>query len=204
MIRTPDQRIRVFVSSTLRELADERRAVRAAIERHAAGPGDVRARRPPASAAGRSTAPTSRRATCSSASTAPATAGSPPTRRSPGSRTNTTSRPATMPKLIYIKATDTRDERLTHLIARIQADDTAAYLPFHICRRPGRPGRRRPRNAPRRTIRRIAGHGERRSSRRALPRSSPACRCRTRRRSAASATSRRCATLLEHAARTEW
>ena len=32
-IRTPDQRIRVFVSSTLRELADERRAVRAAIER---------------------------------------------------------------------------------------------------------------------------------------------------------------------------
>ena len=33
VIRTPDQRIRVFVSSTLRELADERRAVRAAIER---------------------------------------------------------------------------------------------------------------------------------------------------------------------------
>ena len=33
VIRTPDQRLRVFVSSTLRELADERRAVRAAIER---------------------------------------------------------------------------------------------------------------------------------------------------------------------------
>ena len=32
MIRTPDQRIRVFVSSTLRELEAERRAVRAAIE----------------------------------------------------------------------------------------------------------------------------------------------------------------------------
>jgi predicted ATPase len=31
-IRTPDQRLRVFVSSTLTELADERRAVRAAIE----------------------------------------------------------------------------------------------------------------------------------------------------------------------------
>ncbi len=31
-IRTPDQRLRVFVSSTLGELADERRAVRAAIE----------------------------------------------------------------------------------------------------------------------------------------------------------------------------
>jgi hypothetical protein len=32
-IRTPDQRIRVFVSSTLGELADERQAVRAAVER---------------------------------------------------------------------------------------------------------------------------------------------------------------------------
>jgi predicted ATPase len=32
-IRTPDQRLRVFVSSTLAELADERAAVRAAIER---------------------------------------------------------------------------------------------------------------------------------------------------------------------------
>ena len=32
-IRTPDQRLRVFVSSTLRELADERRAARTAIER---------------------------------------------------------------------------------------------------------------------------------------------------------------------------
>ena len=32
-IRTPDQRLRVFVSSTLRELADERRAARGAIER---------------------------------------------------------------------------------------------------------------------------------------------------------------------------
>ena len=33
MIRTPDQRIRVFVSSTLRELAEEREAVKAAVER---------------------------------------------------------------------------------------------------------------------------------------------------------------------------
>lgn len=31
-IRTPDQRLRVFVSSTLKELAEERRAVRSAIE----------------------------------------------------------------------------------------------------------------------------------------------------------------------------
>ncbi|GAB2727331.1 DUF4062 domain-containing protein [Nocardioides pakistanensis] len=33
MIRTPDQRVRVFVSSTLRELAEERSAVRRAVER---------------------------------------------------------------------------------------------------------------------------------------------------------------------------
>ena len=33
VIRTPDQRLRVFVSSTLGELAEERAAVRAAIER---------------------------------------------------------------------------------------------------------------------------------------------------------------------------
>src|SRR3712207_4813981 len=32
-IRTPDQRLRVFVSSTLKELAAERKSVRAAIER---------------------------------------------------------------------------------------------------------------------------------------------------------------------------
>jgi predicted ATPase len=35
-----------------------------------------------------------------------------------------------MPKLIYIKASDHRDDRLTELIARIQRDDTTAYLPF--------------------------------------------------------------------------
>ena len=33
VIRTPDQRLRIFVSSTLKELEPERRAARAAIER---------------------------------------------------------------------------------------------------------------------------------------------------------------------------
>ena len=33
VILTPDQRLRVFVSSTMEELADERRAVRRAVER---------------------------------------------------------------------------------------------------------------------------------------------------------------------------
>lgn len=38
IIRTPDQRLRVFVSSTLKEMAPERRAARAAIERLALAP----------------------------------------------------------------------------------------------------------------------------------------------------------------------
>ena len=38
--------------------------------------------------------------------------------------------PASMPKLIYIKASASRDERLNELIDRIRSDDTAAYLPF--------------------------------------------------------------------------
>ena len=38
VIRTPDQRLRVFVSSTLRELAPERRVIRAVIERLALAP----------------------------------------------------------------------------------------------------------------------------------------------------------------------
>ena len=46
VIRTPDQRIRVFVSSTLRELADERRAVARRHRTDAARARDVRTRRP--------------------------------------------------------------------------------------------------------------------------------------------------------------
>ena len=38
VIRTPDQRLRVFVSSTLQELAPERRVIRAVIERLALAP----------------------------------------------------------------------------------------------------------------------------------------------------------------------
>ncbi|RWR15770.1 DUF4062 domain-containing protein, partial [Agrococcus lahaulensis] len=38
--------------------------------------------------------------------------------------------PPEMPKLIYVRAAGQRDPRLAELIARIQADDTAAYLPF--------------------------------------------------------------------------
>ena len=50
-ISTPDRRVRVFVSSTLQELADERRAARDRDQPAAADPGDVRAGRPAAPAA---------------------------------------------------------------------------------------------------------------------------------------------------------
>jgi len=43
LIRTTDQRLRVFVSSTLRELAPEREAARAAIARLRLAPGLSRA-----------------------------------------------------------------------------------------------------------------------------------------------------------------
>src|SRR4029077_11240596 len=38
--------------------------------------------------------------------------------------------PASMPKLIYIKSSERRDERLLQLRARIRSDDEAASLPF--------------------------------------------------------------------------
>ena len=65
-----------------------------------------------------------------------------------------------MPKLIYIKTRDNREERLKELIARIQTDDTAAYLPFADCRGIGEPGRRRPGHAAGRAVRRVP-HGRR-------------------------------------------
>ena len=43
-----------------------------------------------------------------------------------------------MPKLIYIKTAAHRDDRLDELIARIRADDTAAYLPFETTPRNSR------------------------------------------------------------------
>ena len=77
VIRTPDQRIRVFVSSTLRELEAERRAVRAAIEGLRLAPVmfELGARPHPPRDLYRAYLS---RAMCSSACTAPATAGSRP------------------------------------------------------------------------------------------------------------------------------
>jgi len=128
-IRTPDQRLRVFVSSTLRELADERQAVRAAIERMHLAPVmfELGARPHPPRELYRSYLAQSDIFVGIYADSygwvAPGEAVS-------GLEDEYDLAPRSMPKLIYIKKSDHREERLNDLIARIRSDDTAAYLPF--------------------------------------------------------------------------
>ncbi|MDQ7878252.1 DUF4062 domain-containing protein [Microbacterium sp. QXD-8] len=130
VIRTPDQRIRVFVSSTLRELADEREAVRSAIERLRLAPVmfELGARPHPPRDLYRSYLAQSDVFIGIYGASYGWVA---PEEEVSGLEDEYNLAPAEMPKLIYVKDTDTRDERLTQLIARIQADDTAAYLHFH-------------------------------------------------------------------------
>lgn len=129
VIRTPDQRIRVFVSSTLRELVDERRAARSAIERLHLAPVmfELGARPHPPRELYRSYLEQSDVFVGIYGASYGWVA---PDEEVSGLEDEYNLAPRDMPKLIYIKATDHRDERLTELIARIQADDTAAYLPF--------------------------------------------------------------------------
>ncbi|MCR8671840.1 DUF4062 domain-containing protein [Agrococcus sp. HG114] len=128
-IRTPDQRIRVFVSSTLRELADERRAVRAAIERLRLAPVmfELGARPHPPRALYRSYLAQSDVFVGIYGDSYGWVA---PDEQISGLEDEYRLAPASMPKLIYIRESEERDPRLQELIARIQADDTAAYLPF--------------------------------------------------------------------------
>ncbi|WP_439593620.1 ATP-binding protein [Microbacterium sp.] len=129
VIRTPDQRIRVFVSSTLHELAGERRAVRAAVERLRMAPVmfELGARpHPPRDLY---------RAYLDQSDVFVGIYGASYGWVAPGEDISGLEdeyrlAPTGMPKLIYIKSTDERDERLGALIARIQSDDTAAYLHF--------------------------------------------------------------------------
>ena len=129
-IRTPDQRIRVFVSSTLRELADERKAARAAIERMKLAPVmfELGARPHPPRSLYRSYLEQSDVFVGIYWESYGWVA---PDEQISGLEDEYDLAPPGMPKLIYIKASDHREERLKTLIARIQTDDTAAYLPFH-------------------------------------------------------------------------
>ncbi|MCC6495324.1 MAG: DUF4062 domain-containing protein [Propionibacteriaceae bacterium] len=128
-IRTPDQLLRVFVSSTLGELATERRAARAAIERLRLAPVmfELGARPHPPRKLYRSYLEQSdvfvgiyweRYGWIA------------PGEEISGLEDEYRLADPQMPKLIYLKASDAREERLAELIKRIQRDDTASYVTF--------------------------------------------------------------------------
>ncbi|ONI61078.1 hypothetical protein ALI44B_11300 [Leifsonia sp. ALI-44-B] len=129
-IRTPDQLLRVFVSSTLRDLAEERQAVRGAIERMRLAPVmfELGARPHPPRDLYRSYLQRSeiflgiywRRYGWVA-----------PDETVSGLEDEYNLAPATMPRLIYIKSTDdVLEPRLVELLQRIKNDDRASYKSF--------------------------------------------------------------------------
>src|SRR3954454_20609636 len=130
VIRTPDQRLRVFVSSTLKELAPERRVARAAIERLAAAPVmfELGARPHPPRALYRAYLEQSDIFVGiyweKYGWVAPSEAVS-------GLEDEYNLAPPTMPRLMYIKeTTGTREPRLLELLDRIRTDDMASFKYF--------------------------------------------------------------------------
>jgi predicted ATPase len=128
-IRTPDQRLRVFVSSTLRELEPERKAARAAIELLRLAPVmfELGARPHPPRSLYRAYLDQSdvfvglyweRYGWVA------------PGEEVSGLEDEYSLADPGMPKLIYIKSSDRRDDRLLQLIDRIRSDDNAAYVTF--------------------------------------------------------------------------
>ncbi|TYL53487.1 DUF4062 domain-containing protein [Agromyces mariniharenae] len=128
-IRTPDQRLRVFVSSTLKELEPERRAARAAIERLRLAPVmfELGARPHPPRELYRAYLDQSdvfvgvywREYGWIA-----------PDEEISGLEDEWRLAPRDMPRLIYVKQAPDRDERLAALLARIRDDDRASYKPF--------------------------------------------------------------------------
>ena len=129
MIRTPDQRIRVFVSSTLRELAAERSAVRAAIEAMNLAPVmfELGARPHPPRDLYRSYLAQSDVFVGIYADSYGWVA---PGEDISGLEDEYDLAPKEMPKLIYLKDATDREPRLVALIQRIKADDTVSYASF--------------------------------------------------------------------------
>ena len=127
-IRTPDQRLRVFVSSTLQELADERLSAKEAIQRIRLTPVmfEMGARPHPPRDLYRAYLAQSdifigiywqRYGWIAPNETV--------------SGLEDEYRLALhMPKLVYIKRADTREDQLTDLIGRIQDEDRVSYRPF--------------------------------------------------------------------------
>ncbi|WP_173922587.1 DUF4062 domain-containing protein [Agromyces sp. Marseille-P2726] len=129
VIRTPDQRLRVFVSSTLKELEPERRAARAAIERLRLAPVmfELGARPHPPRQLYRAYLEQS-----------DVFVGIywqqygwiAPGEEISGLEDEYRLAPRGMPKLMYVKQPAEREERLDELIARIRDDDTTSYKSF--------------------------------------------------------------------------
>lgn len=127
-IRTPDQRLRVFVSSTLKELAPERRAVRAAIERLAMAPVmfELGARpHPPRELY---------RAYLEQSDIFVGLYWEQYGWIAPGEDVSGLedewNLAPDIPRLVYLKRSEHRQERLEELLARIRADDDASYVVF--------------------------------------------------------------------------
>src|SRR5688572_27522958 len=127
-IRTPDQRLRVFVSSTLKELAAERRAIRASIERLALAPVmfELGARpHPPRDLY---------RAYLDQSDIFLGVYWEQYGWVAPGEEVSGLedewNLAPDIPKLIYIKRSDHRQDRLDELLMRIRDDDDASYVSF--------------------------------------------------------------------------
>ncbi|HET9121540.1 MAG TPA: DUF4062 domain-containing protein, partial [Solirubrobacterales bacterium] len=130
-IRTPDQRLRVFVSSTLKELAAERGSVRQAIERLAATPVmfELGARPHPPRELYRAYLDQSDIFIGIYADSYGWVA---PGEEVSGLEDEYDLAPAAMPRLIYIKeSAGTREDRLGALLDRIRDEDLSSYKSFH-------------------------------------------------------------------------
>lgn len=128
-IRTPDQRLRVFVSSTLKELAPERRAARAAIERLRLAPVmfELGARPHPPRQLYRAYLEQSDVFVGIYWQQYGWTA---PGEDISGLEDEYRLAPRDMPKLIYVKQPAEREERLGELMRRVRDDDSASYQTF--------------------------------------------------------------------------
>lgn len=128
VIRTPDQKLRVFVSSSLRELTPERRALRSVIERFAMAPVmfELGARpHPPRSLY---------RAYLEQSDIFIGIYWNSYGWIAPGETVSGLEDEyqlaPNIPRLIYIKRSEMREERLDQLLDRIRDDDTASYVMF--------------------------------------------------------------------------
>jgi predicted ATPase len=129
-IRTPDQRLRVFVSSTLKELAPERRAVRAAIEQLGLAPVmfELGARPHPPRELYRAYLAQSDIFVGLYAERYGWVA---PGEEISGLEDEYRLAPRELPKLVYVReTTEAREPRLVELLGRIRDDDGASYVSF--------------------------------------------------------------------------